>query len=305
MNNKTLFIILAALLAIYIFSQIGGKKENRSFKADIISIDTSKVSKIIFTAKNTLDEILLQKQNDSWILSQGDQTLACDPESIRNLLAQVIDVKAKRLAATKEDKWLKYEVDEKNGTPIKFFYGDQLASEFIVGRFNVNQQRQTMESFIRLKDGPRVYATDSYLPLALLNGIDGFRNKTIVDLDPSQIKGIEYSNGTAVQDLAFQAGKWIKNGVEMDSTKVANWVAKISNFKGTQFLKDTELLSSAKPIKSITIKGIENTSVDLFLNPGEGKKFVIKSSSNNSAYFQSDSTGIYKSIFEDLESVIK
>ena len=303
MNNKTLVIVFASLIAIYFLTQMGSKKEARSFKTDLVSLDTASITKITFKTKQSPEEILLQRNEGVWNISKGNITAPCDAIVVNGLLDQVADINSIRPAATKAEKWVEYEVDDKTGSNMKFYAGDKLVSEFVVGRLNIDQRRQTMESFLRLPGDDIVYATNSHLPLTLQNGFNGFRNKTILNIDPVKIYQISYNANGAEQTLDLQNGNWNVGGVAKDSTTVVNWISKVAAFKGSEFQDDVSALASASPIKSINIKGQKTAQVRLYQNPGEGKPFIIHSSQNDGAYFLSDSTALFQGMFEELEAI--
>lgn len=301
MNNKILLIILVALAALYGLTQMTSKKEARSFKTNLVSIDTASVTKVIFQTKASPEEILIQKSNGAWNITKASLTVPCTKESMTALLNEVVDLKSIRPAATKEEKWADFGVDEKSGSPIKFYAGDELLADFIVGRFQMDQRRQSIESYIRLPEDPIVYGTQSYLPITMQQGFDAFRDKNLCKIDPIQVNQINLNENENSYTLKLEDGEWKNETVTKDSTEVAAWIEKITKLKGAEFQNDINQLENATPIKTINLKGQNSAAINLYLNPAEGKPFVIHSSLNQTAYFQSDSTGIYKTLFVDLK----
>ena len=124
-----------------------------------------------------------------------------------------------------------------------------------------------------------------------------------LNVDPTKVYQIKLNANGAEQSLELQNGIWNVGGIAKDSTSIADWIKKVAAFKGSDFLEDASLYSTANPIKSINIKGQKSAQVNLYQNPGEGKPFVIQSSQNEGAYFRSDSAGLYQGLFEELDAI--
>ena len=113
MNNKTLLIIFVALLAAWGLSQMNSDKRNRSFKTDLIQIDTASVTTInLYPKSDEQQEITLSKENGIWVATQGAVTTQANQSAVQSLLGNLQLIKTKRVAAKNPDKWKDYEVEE-------------------------------------------------------------------------------------------------------------------------------------------------------------------------------------------------
>ena len=159
MKNKTLLLIFLTLLVVFLTTQFAFEKKTRTFKTELIQLDTSKITSIyLYPKSDSQEELLLQKENDFWVVSKDNITTKANMGAVSSILRNLALIKTKRVAAKKPEKWSDYEVEENSGSRIKAFAGDQLLEDFIVGRFNFNQQTRQGISYVRLMNGDEVYA---------------------------------------------------------------------------------------------------------------------------------------------------
>lgn len=303
MNNKTLLIILCILLALFGLSKIGGKdKKNKSFDSNVFSIDTTTVQSIKIKTKFDKEPFEVKKNKGGWTVSNSKLSVPCSQKVVSALFNQVHNIVALRLAATKEDKWKEYEIDEALGSSVEFFDSSKKLGALTIGRFKYNPQQQSMISFVRVpENGPAVYAVDGYLPLTMQTGFNGFRQKELVKINKDQVRSISLKGLNGNNKLTLNDGNWNSDGVVKDSIDVADWIKGIANLEGSEFAEDPSLVTSSPPIYELDIAGAEQVSIKIYNNKQGEKPFVINSNLNEPSYFLSDSTGIYKKLTEDLK----
>ena len=319
MNNKTLLIILVALGAIYALTQIFAQKKDRSFNTELIKIDTTAISSIVLIPKGEEAEITLTKEPQGWIASNGTLSVKATSGSMSGILDNLALVKTKRIAAKNPEKWPEYEVEEGKATQIKVFSGTKLLEDFLVGRFTYNQpaggfqqgqqpnfNNLSFTSFVRLTEEDEVYAVDGTLSMTLGNQkFDNFREKQLFQMPPgvevTDISVLQPDN-TPVYSLAMNSGQWMLNGTEtLDSVKVANYVNDLANISGYEFADDFDDAQAENFLaKTLIVRGnnlVDPITVKCFVDTSRAKPFVIRSTQNQ-AYFSSDSSGIYQRLFK-------
>ena len=163
-----------------------------------------------------------------------------------------------------------------------------------VGRFNFNQQTKSGFSYARSADEDDIYSIDGYLSLSAQRQFNSFRNAQLLSTDVSNLETImlEFEGSESVLSKSLD-GTWIKDGAELDSTDVKSFISKLQSLTGTDFVDDFNPNSNTKLASLV----LGENSIDAYGNDGNG--FIIKSSEND-AYFKSDSTGIYKSAILDF-----
>ena len=183
------------MLAAWGLSQMNAGKRSRSFKTDLIQIDTASVTTInLYPKSDEQKEITLSKENGIWVAMQGTVTTKANQSAVHSLLSNLQLIKTKRVAAKKPDKWKDYEVEETNGSRVKVYAGSQLLEDFIVGRFSFNQQTRSGLSFVRLTNADEVYAVDGFLSMTMSQGFNSYRIKDFLTLNKDNITGISLTN---------------------------------------------------------------------------------------------------------------
>ena len=113
-SSKTLtiiFVVLLVLAAIYIYYD--SSHEERSFKRDIVNIDTSKVTSIsIFPKATNHKEVKIFKEGKNWrVQLPNNNSVPADNSKIKSMLIQLSEIKANSVAAQDESKWKELQVD--------------------------------------------------------------------------------------------------------------------------------------------------------------------------------------------------
>ena len=308
MNKKTLFILFLVLLGIWGLSQMNSEKRNRSFKTNLISIDTAQVTAInLYPKVDNQQEITLQKENGSWFATQGSVTTKAKTGIVKVVLDNIHLIKTKRVTAKKQEKWKEYEVGETNGSRVKVYAGSELLEDFIVGRFSFNQQTRQGLSFVRLTHENEVYEVDGFLSKTLGQGFETFRNKAFLSLTPKDVTQIKLTNtDNSTQIFSLNNGQWQKEGVAIDPTAMAVYLNSIQNLSGTKFadnLDETQLKQYFyKEISILANNGSEAIAITCYRAvPNSTQVFVLQSSQNKGTYFSSDGTDFFEQLFMKLE----
>lgn len=300
MNNKNLLFIFLALLGVYLGYQFFSGNQERSFRSDVVAVNIDEVDKIILMPKvENHAAITLTKTSQTWEISKADFNTSATTNAVNNLLQIVKKIKAKRVATKNTGKWALYEVDEKNGSQVQIFSGNKMLADFVVGKFNMDQQARTFTSYVRLSDENEVYEVDGFLSASFNQKMDSFRDKKMIQFNTPDITEFSIQSENRIQNISKLMGNWsTSSGVALDSTVVVNYLNGIKNLSGGEFINDFQPITP--PNKTITIKGnnmAEPIIVNCYLNKGE-KPFVLHSNLNKEANFLSDSSGIYKKLFE-------
>jgi len=308
MNNRTLLVIFLLLLGVYGATKLFSRKgsSDRSFKTELIQIDTTSVSSIVLQPKtDDFEEITLKKEGTQWLATQGNVTTKATPGSVLSLLRTLTLIKTERVAAKSKEKWKDYEVAEGQGSRVKVYNGSTLLEDFIVGRFAPNQQMQNGTSFVRLTSEDEVYAVQGFLSFTFSQGFDSFRDRSLLNLTPADITYFSFSSpdGTAL-NMNKTNGQWFYETTALDSTKVASYLGNIANTSGNEFADNFDELQSAHLLyKTLTISGNNITNpiiINAYATDNEELPYVIKSNQNTDALFRSKADGVYERLFKTV-----
>ncbi len=299
-NNKILAIIFFSLLGIWILNKTFNQVSDTSFKSTLMQVDTSSVNKIVLYPKG-MDSvsITLKKNNDVWDLSNGNITTVADQGRVTSILAQISYIPTKRLISKKEENQIDYEVDEKSGKIVEIYVGDKMTNKVIFGRFNFNPSTRGATSYARLADDNEIYALDGMLSMSFDTDFNSFRNNKLLGINKEDIRGINY-NGVPI--LPAEGNIWSFQNRIIDSVEMVEYLNGLGNITSTSFADDYS--------KKIDIAGtsiifnVDNRATPVTIESYPYKAGFAIHSSENEAFFQSDSAGIYKKIFGDLDNLI-
>jgi hypothetical protein len=295
-NLLIVFIILLAIAALFIY--LDSSQEVRTFKRDIVDIDTSAVTAIsIYPKVTNHKEVRLFKDGNYWLVRlENNKSAPAEESKIKNLINQLSEIKANRVAAQDKSKWSEYKVDT-TGTRVKVFEGSDNTLDITLGKFTYKQPR-SMASYVRVKGDENIYEVNGFLEFAFNQKPDYFRNNTLVKDDYTKWENLTY---TYPADSSFQmvkdtSGYWIINNVKTDSTKTTNFLRTLSRLTGTEFIDnpDKSLLGKAKYTLTVesTMGGQDVITISAF-----GNQPIIHSSQNPDSYFNGSKNSLWKKIF--------
>ncbi|MCH8318517.1 MAG: DUF4340 domain-containing protein [Bacteroidetes bacterium] len=309
-----LAVILVILLGVYFALDLWDKKErSSSYRDELVSIDTTNISKMIITTKSYPEkDIVLIKNNDSWYirLKEG-KNVPADKDEVKRAIDVLLQVKTKRLAANDPSKFNELRVDT-SGTRVQVFEGDKKTLDLIIGKFSFQNKRE-FYTYVRLADENEVYTTDAFLGPSFEKDFSRWRDQTIVRLQPDSITAITWIYPA---DSSFSLGKtlmkkgvsksplrgdlgglWSINGALVDSTKVKNFLNSLRNIYSDKFADDVSEANLSNKVFAMVIKlsGSKKIEIEAYQHPTYG--WVINSSLNPESYFASDDEGVVKRLF--------
>jgi hypothetical protein len=273
--------VLIVLAAIYII--VESNRGERTFKSELVNIDTAKVTAIsIYPRATNHKEIRLYKEGDkNWKVRLNNNQTANVPENkIKSLLGMLTQVKPQRLAAQDKSKWAEFKVDSA-GTRVKVFEGNNNTLDLIIGKFSFQQPRQ-MNNFVRLTDEDEVYETEGFLDISFNQKPDYFRNNAIVDDNTENWKKLTFTYPGNSFQLIKNDKTWTINGESTDSVTTANYLRTLSHLSGTSFIDNPGTLQKAE--YTLTIESGAKGAI-VVAAYGDTSSTILTSSENKGAYF--------------------
>lgn len=311
MNNRILLIIFLVLLAIYGITRLTSKQRQSSFDTELIAVDTARVSSVTIRLKDADADIILKREAGAWLVSNGQISTEAVPSAVEAILGALTEIQTKRIVAKNSEKWADYEVEDGAGTRVTVYDGEEVLEDFVVGRFNFNQQTRSGTSYVRIAGEDEVYAVDGFLTLTFSQGFDSYRDRTILKLDAGQeITSVRFSSPDTTRQLVKVGEAWqIDGAVPADSALVAQYINGLRNLSGSTFADDfDELQADDYRYRSVTINGnnlLQPLSITCYLDTTRTEEpFIIQSSQHPDVFFASDTTGVYERVFKDVEAFV-
>ncbi len=311
LNIKTLIIILIILAAVVIVIDMMGDKE-RSFRSEIIEVDTTRITSVLITIPKDQVEIVLTRTGGSsnWVVMSEGNKYAADMNVVKNILSQLNDITAKHVAATSKDKWDQFEVSDSTGIRVILKDGKKEVADLYIGKFSYaqppqdaqlnpyQQQRRKMTSFVRLEDEKEVYAVDGFLKMSYQNDVNSYRNKNLVNVNKSDISRLAFKGpGNKNFNLTKNNDQWLIDGQIADSASIAGYLNEIYMLTSANFV-DPSTLKRSDATYSLLIEGNNFTSINLMAYPSDSTtQYVITSSINVGAEFDGAKSKFFEKLF--------
>lgn len=313
LSVRILVIIFVVLFAFVIVSELVDMDSGeRTFKSDIVQIDSTKITEVIIYPKAHPDTaITLKKTGANWQLFYNNKRYKPNENMIGNMINELLKIKAQRVAATDKEKWGKYEVADSSATRVKVKHGKELAADFYIGKFTFKQQRNPMmqqnpymrqqqqpqiTSYVRIADDNNVYAVDGMLSMAFNREINAFRDNQIINSNKNDWTKLTYNYpADSSFVLSNNNGAWMLGGTVTDSAKTAEYLNSIDYLTNSTFVDDAQVDT---PLYSVTIEGKNFSPINIKAFPADSiHKFYIHSSENDGVYFSCKSNNIADRLF--------
>lgn len=296
MRKRTLFFLLLFLLLAYggIRYLIG--KSGLLFETQLIAIDTSAVTAIsLFPERSAQQEILLKKEGKTWIASQGNRSVKATFRAITPLLAKLADIESHHIVTKDLTEWENYGVGADQGIRIRVFSQGDLLEDFLIGRIQYLED-STVYTYIRLWEDEEVYAVEGPIAQALSPGFDSFRSKSLLDIDPDDVREIRWEPKGLDSALVY-----------VRSAQVDSFLQTISALEGRAFADSFDPVRDAGLLEGrITFFASDwdaPVEVAYYRDSLEETPFIFYSTRNPDNYFSSDSAGLFRSLVVPIYSL--
>ena len=314
-NNRTLLIVFLGLAGLLVLTRVfTAKKAERTLDADLVEIDTGRISSIyIYPQAEQGAELAFSRRGFAWTVSKDELSVPADKFSIGNVLDELLNLKADRLVARSEEKWPEFHVNDSLGTRVLIKEGKKTTLDMIIGRFNYQpppggysgygQQYGTGITYVRKSDEDEVYAVEGFLAMSFNQGFNNWRDQTICRLTRDQITKVVFEypadSGFVAQKLDMN---WTINGILADSTSMAQYLDGLSRKSHGDFADGFSPLSN--PLYQVTFEGVNMDPLLIRLYSQTGDELILHSTINPESYFRITRDGLFKDIFRSSAGLI-
>ena len=152
----TVLSILGILLLVFFINTTMQKGYN-SNEDNLFLIDKNDINKIVIKSKD--DAIELMQIDTTWIIS-GNDTLSIKENIIDNFLDKMYEIKKKHRVTSKEEKWINYGINNKEGTHLAMINntGETIAY-YVFGKSK--DPNEYNACFVRSNQNLEVYLLDN------------------------------------------------------------------------------------------------------------------------------------------------
>lgn len=309
-NNTRLIILLLILAgALLLGKYFRNSKTEKTFRTELITIDTAKISSIILSPKSEKDgEIKFTKLGNEWKVQKGNIIAETQKGIVENFLGQLTLIKSQRLAARTKDKWAEYEVTDTSGTRLKIYEGNQLTADLLIGKFSYQQSNNpygggfgggrgvSFTNYIRLSNEEEIYAVEGLMPFTFNQPFNQWRNQTFLKTNKDDVTKLSFKYFSENFEISKKDSLWMLDGMKPDSVKFTQYLQSIVSQNNSSFIDNFIPPSSPDCILNIDGNNMSSVKIEAFINDNE---IVLYSNLNPNAYFKSDTAGLFKNIFKE------
>ncbi len=291
-SNKALWIVFVVLLVavVLIFTTESTKRE-KSFKTEIVNIDTSAVTSFsIFPKVKPGQEVKFLKDGNIWkVTGTSGKTFTAVNFKIKNLFDELLKIKSKRVAARSKNKWAEFKVDS-SATRVVVNEGGSKVLDLIIGKFSFQQPR-SISTYVRLNDETDVYEVDGFLDMIFNKDANSFRDETVIKSDKNNWNKLSFSNTESESfELVRIDNKWTIDGQVTDSAKTVTALNSLARLSNNNFVDNVEDGLLPSQVSKLTIELTNSEAIEV-IGYKDASKFLIHSSQNNEAYFDGNKVG--------------
>lgn len=289
-NTVKLLGVLAVLVVVYlIMTFTGDKSRSKSFRTELVAIDTTQVTRIVVDSPTESTEVT--KTDDSWSVALPDGSdKPAVASAVRNLLTSLESIKPTRIVARTESKWKDYSVDS-TGTRVKVYEGNKNTLDLVIGRFGVENQRQ-FYTHVRLAEENDVYIANDFMGISVARSANDFRNGSILRLKQDSLTQVAFNYPDSAFTIYKESNRWVASQFEPDSASVASYLQGLSFVSSKNFADGTGL---STPELNVNFSFSDQSEIQISAFRKEGD-WVIYSSENGDEYFTD--AAIFEKIFK-------
>lgn len=281
------FILIALLVVLAIVKLKENKQGDRSFKSEIVAVDSSAIETITIIPKGLGERIVMNLDGNNWLIDVNGKKVQAEGNTILELVNQMVSLKPKRVASTSPKQWEQYELTDSLAVRIIVNEGKKALADFMIGKFSFNQQTRQMTSYVRNTEEDEVYAIDGYLSMMFNRAAESFRDNGIVIGEPEHWNKLIFNYpADSSFTLIKQNNIWMIDGLMADSTKVQDYFSKIRMLTDNNFADNVELIEGIPANYSLRIEG-DNFSPIEVKSTYVGTELITISSINKGNKFNS------------------
>ncbi len=298
LSIKSLGIVFGILLLIVAaFMIYDANHGERSFRKDLVTIDTSKVTAVyIYPRSINHREVKLYKTGNNWNVElNGNRSAEVPGNKIQNLFSSLLEIKPSGVASSEQQSWKDYQVDS-TGTRVSVFQGSDKVADLIIGKFAFERPR-TMLSYVRVNGDNNVYTTNGFLDFTFNHGANYFRDNHLINSDFNDWDKLTFTYpGDSSFVLIKGKNKWQINGRLTDSLETVDFLRTLSQKTSSDFIDNPSesLLNKASFTLTIESKSAAPVIISAYEDPSQ---IILHSSQNPHSYFDGKKNNFWHSIF--------
>ena len=302
MKRSTFFLLILLLGICYAAFRLLTPEPDPAFETQLIVLDTASISMLsVLPLEVPDDEILLKREDKTWIASQGSHSVKAPYAAVNKLLAGLTHIESHYVVGKGPEEWSAGGLDPGEGIRIRVFEDDKTLEDFVIGNYQAEMEGSGI-TYLRLWDDEAVYAVQGALDSIFWPGFEAFRSKDFLQIDPLKVREIRWEPAEMDTAVIFRRGDslWGQN------SQVDTFLEEIKYLQGKSFVDAFDPTSDEQMLEGrITFFGTDwdaPLEVSYYRDSTRAAPFIFYSTSNPDNFFESDSNGLFLELVQPFYS---
>ena len=315
-RSKNLTIVFVILLAaILIFNYFESRKGERTFRKEVVSIDTAKITSIkiyseIKALKPAKGHVNIVRTDNSWRIKNDSIDAQVDNRKIKAILTYLVSMKPDRVSSIEKSDWKKFQVTDSLAVRVKVFNNKKCLTDFYIGKYLYKKPKVkrfdnsgSLYTYVRLADEDIVYCVQGFLKMSFTTDIRMLRDKNLLKLKKHSINKLNFSfPDNSSYSVIKQNNKWLIGDKETDSLTTDKYINSLINLTNSNFIKDENKIKLSNPDYILKVEGDNFKPQIIKAFKTDDGKIILTSSRNKGSKFDGDKLDLFKRIFVEKQS---
>lgn len=262
-------VAFLALLALTIWLV---NRRDRAPKSEValpsIEVERDAITSIQVTKPGDTS-VVLTEVDGTWRVTSPLEAVA-DENNVKSALDRISELKINRVVASRPENYARLQVDDANAVHVVVKAKDDVVADLKVGKY---ANGLTM---VRVADREEVFGASGSLRYAFDRELKAWRDRKIVDVDPSNVKTVRFEANGATFAFERQPDGWKATDVpkslsDFDPRKVTSLVSMIARLTATDFAPEEMSAARAgltEPSGKVTLR-VEGEPEPIVLELGD------------------------------------
>lgn len=283
MKRSTLITLaILVLLAICYLIMYQSEKQSLSEKevGNFLAVDSGMVNKISIQRLGTVVEF--QKAGEDWNVSDRGKSYLTEKGTVQQLADLAHTMSVGEIVSSNPDKQMLFQVDTITGNRVTFYRDANELVSVIIGKMGADNQ----STYVRKPESNDVYAAKGNFARLLNRPASGYRDKTLLTVDTTQIATINFKSKDIDYRIGRQDSLWRIVPAKgepgnANPQKMSNLLRQLAQIRWSSSPPegDTAHPNFLQPTVAVDISMLDGSSKSL--------RFVAQGTENKSYYVQS------------------
>jgi len=294
MKRSTLITLaILVLLAICYLIMYQSEKQSLSEKEvnNFLAVDSGMVNKISVQRLGTVVEF--QKVGEDWNVSDRGKSYSTEKGTVQQLADLAHTMSVGEIISSNPDKQMLFQVDTITGNRVTFYRDTNELASVIIGKAGADYQ----STYVRKPESKDVYAAKGNLARFLNRPASGYRDKTLLTIDTTQIASISFKSKEIDYRIGRQDSLWRivpakGEPANPDPQKMSNLLRQLAviRWNSSPPEGDTARPNFLQPTVAVDISMLDGSTKSLrFVGQGaENKGYYVQSPSGDETFIVYD-----------------